>query len=494
MWGWNRGHRWRQPAVLPATQFAAWAADVCAVIAALPVEMIRGVDGEGDPVITADLIAFSGNRRYRVSWDDDPIAVYRDPARLAAYRTDDAVDHDARSGFRIARVVDRRAIVPEDDESFAGNIAADDLPIDIAAVAALILFAAHFGDIVGVFSDHCTDHWLPGLALAERLTGRALSFPHRVHGWIRPLTFPIEGFAAWKDDVARVIAAADCPITGPDGTGPPVLTDALVAFNAPRGDGYRPLRLSREYDPALGEWRMGMGDWFLGTLRTTRDGGTGYDAVVTATLILLKYRSPASPCSTSNRSGRSARSASGATRATRGGCRGSPSPGGRRACVWRSRDAGDSSHEADAPTHLGTPVCAVPDPPTTPHPVASTVNRGPRPYVGEAGNGPLWFFTRWLASRKTIRGTAPAVRGTVSVQRCSWSSTMPMRRDALLWQPMRILRRRSDAAIIFIPRRTERLRAIANDASGPLGWKKTFPGRCIVATSRAGMAISATVG
>ncbi len=295
MWQWNRGHQWRRPAVLPAEGFAAWAADVRAVIAALPVEMVRGVDGEGDPVATDDLVAFGGNRRYRVSWDDDPIAVYRDPDRLAAYRTDHDFDHDARFGFRIARVVDRRAIAFDDDGSFADKIAADDLPIDIAAVAALILFAAHFGDTVDVSSEYRTDHWLPGLALAERVTGRTLSIPHRVHGWIRPLAFLIEGFAAWKDDVARVIAAADCPITGPDGTGTPVLTDALVAFNAPREDGYRPLRLSQEYDLAYGEIRWGMAYWFLGTLRTTRDGGTGYDEIVTAALILLKHRFPGEP-------------------------------------------------------------------------------------------------------------------------------------------------------------------------------------------------------
>jgi len=102
-------HYIERPKVLPPDRFAAWVQDVCAVIAALPPDMIRGEFGTGDSVLTDALIAFNGNQHYMVLYADDPVGVYGDPVRLASYHVignADDVNTDLNYPLHVAQVFD----------------------------------------------------------------------------------------------------------------------------------------------------------------------------------------------------------------------------------------------------------------------------------------------------------------------------------------------------------------------------------------------------
>lgn len=224
---------------------------------------------------------------------EDALAIYADPARLASFPVLPSYTWSDGGGapFRVARVYGQHRY-----ERTPGwlwdSFPTSGLPYDIAVIAALILFAHHFDGICHVSSDYLYRDWKAGLALAQRATGLSLIIPWFRRRWERARLLPAENFRAWRDDVTRVIATANIPLAGPDGTGEPILTDTLVAFNGVGVDGSEPLRFSREYDPADGGQPWYAEGWIVGSIATQGNQGKRYDIVVAAAMMLLNTHFP----------------------------------------------------------------------------------------------------------------------------------------------------------------------------------------------------------
>lgn len=278
---------------LPPDRFTAWTRDVRRVLDNLPPTMIRGENGVGDPVITDELVAFNGNSAYAVPYADDPVAIYRDPVRLATYLVADEWQADKAHPFHVARVFDNSFRHENAQGLLFSDFRTAELPYDRAVVATLILFAHHFDGMCKVVSDHDYEYWRLGLALAREATGRDLYIPFYYRGWQRPRVLPADVFRAWRDDVAQVIAAAGVPLAGAHGTSEPMLTDELVAFNGVGADGEEPLHFSQVYDPTDGGGEGSDHDQLIGTIRTMGNAGKRYDIVVAAALLLLATHLPA---------------------------------------------------------------------------------------------------------------------------------------------------------------------------------------------------------
>lgn len=284
-------HYLYRPDILPLDRFAAWTGNVRRVLDSLPALMICG-EYDGDPVVTDELVAFNGNSVYTVQYADDPVAIYRDSARLAAFPASDEWDSDRAFPFHVARVFDQ-SFRSEDERGWLfDSFRTRQYPYDRAVVSALILFNHHFKGMCRVASDYTYETWRPALALTREATGLDVAIPFYLRGWQRPRMLPADAFCAWRDDVALVIAVAGVPLAEPDGTGEPVLTGAVVAFNGVGDDAEEPLRISRDYDPADGGHGMGSDEQFASIIRTMGNMGKRYDIVVAAALLLLAVRLP----------------------------------------------------------------------------------------------------------------------------------------------------------------------------------------------------------
>ncbi len=285
-------HYLERPEELPADRFGAWARDVRKVIDALPPLLIRAPYSDDAPIITDSLVAFGGNRNYAVGYAEDALAIYADPLRLAQFVPKDEWDTDYVYPFHVARVFDQTTCQELTPGLLWDSFSLRGLPCEQAFISALILFAHHFEGMCRVGSDYPYRDWKEGLALAQRATGLSLIIPWFSRGWLRARLLPAENFRAWRDDVARVITMSGVPVAGPDGTGEPVLTDALVAFNGVDADGAEPLRFPREYIPVDRRHSWMSEGWFSGSVATEGNRGKRYDIVVAAALLLLSTHFP----------------------------------------------------------------------------------------------------------------------------------------------------------------------------------------------------------
>src|SRR5207249_1529974 len=97
---------------------------------------------------------------------------------------------------------------------------------------------------------------------------------------------PADVFALWSADVAKIVAATDVQLAGPDGSGEPTIAPTGVAFNGIAEDGHDPFCLIGE--PVRGDPRLPSHlwnpKWSYMECQTWGNAGKRYDEVVTAAL------------------------------------------------------------------------------------------------------------------------------------------------------------------------------------------------------------------
>lgn len=131
-------HFWRRPASLSPVAFAAAVADVRRVLAAAGVPL-AGPDGEGEPVLRADVIALNG----------------RSPADCEPFVFHSSEPEHRRGG----------------DRAVSSFCKTRGLPYDLAVKAALVVLAHHLGGALSVASDEPDDAWAVARALVAQVVG-----------------------------------------------------------------------------------------------------------------------------------------------------------------------------------------------------------------------------------------------------------------------------------------------------------------------------------
>ncbi len=138
----------------------------------------------------------------------------------------------------------------------------------------------HIGIWAGVTKadEEPIEDWRIGYEIAKRIEGRSLPMP--IGRYILEYALPLDAdaFAAWSRDVATVIATADIPLAGADGTGSPIATPRLVAFNGAGADAYDPFVIAPDslQGPRTKQY----------PLLTVQTLDKPYGGIVTAALIL----------------------------------------------------------------------------------------------------------------------------------------------------------------------------------------------------------------
>lgn len=107
------------------------------------------------------------------------------------------------------------------------------------------------------------------------------------HFWYRPLEIPKPTWTLLREDVAKLIRA--CPVKialdAERPNNPPLVSEKLIAFNGPGGEGHEPFWIPRIHTVRPGERAKADGLWFA-FCKTEKKP---YDFLVGACLIVLKF-------------------------------------------------------------------------------------------------------------------------------------------------------------------------------------------------------------
>jgi len=274
---------WERPLELSAEIFARWSADVAKVIAFTDV-VICGPDGEGEPIVTSSSVACNGWRwgsRYQAelyaSLTTKPPEPYGSEEGALCHRS-----FDSYEPFIVSIVCDNCYGKPNQRGLLRASCRPGYRPYEDVVSAALILFAHYFPDFE-VSSDYGI--WGPGLALAQRATGRTLRYPAFRHGWWRRKVLNPDRFEQWANHVGTIVQAANIPLAGPDGQGSPIVTATSVWFNGIGEEGWESLVIEQDISD-------GSDSDAHGSCRTYRTDWLPYDSVVRAVLCLMQYHFP----------------------------------------------------------------------------------------------------------------------------------------------------------------------------------------------------------
>ncbi len=289
-------HYWGRRTEFSADAFALWSADVAKIIASTSVS-IAGPKGEGEPVVTASLVAFNGNiHRSKVGTNPSAVAFElrkrEDGTGIEAYNVQPVpsstwVISEACESFSVPQVLQHNWGKPDENGMYWDSVKTAKMPYDEVVTAALVLLDYYFPQECAIRSDGKVKDWSAGIALARTATGLHVSVPAYAHVWLDPPEMDSQAFSAWSSDIARVIEIAGISLAGRDGTGKPEITERRVAFNGTGSDARNPFIFAwhehRAYPPH---------DEQFYHHQICRTGQRPYDVVVTAALILLAFRLP----------------------------------------------------------------------------------------------------------------------------------------------------------------------------------------------------------